>query len=131
MLFRSFGWGLGYSSFKYTDVRLAPDTIGPRGSTTVSVDITNTGSLRGDEVAQLYIRQEFSSVTRPLKELRGFRRISLNPGETKTVEFSLGFDELSYFNRDMHRVVEPGAFTIMLGGNSVNLIEAKLTVADR
>jgi len=95
------------------------------------VNVTNTGKVRGDEVAQLYIRDEVSSVTRPIKELRGFRRISLNPGETKTVEFSLGFEELSFLNRDMHKVVEPGTFKIMVGGNSVDLIDTTLTVAEK
>ena len=126
-----FGWGLSYSTFKYGNLRLAPDTIGPEGTTHVSVDVTNTGSVRGDEVVQLYIRDEVSSVTRPVKEMRGFRRISLDPGQTKTVEFPLGFEELSFLNRDMHRVVEPGTFKIMVGGNSVDLIETTLTVADR
>jgi beta-glucosidase len=101
------------------------------GSSTISVDVTNTGKVRGDEVVQLYIRQEFSSVTRPVKELRGFRRISLEPGESKTVKFTLGPEELAYLNRDMHRVVEPGTFKIMAGGNSVELIETKLTVAEK
>jgi len=95
------------------------------------VNVTNTGKVRGDEVVQLYIRDEVSSVTRPIKELRGFRRISLNPGETKTVEFSLGFEELSFLNRDMHRVVEPGTFKIMVGGNSVDLIDTTLTVVEK
>jgi beta-glucosidase len=126
-----FGWGLSYTTFKYANPRLAPDTIGPLGRTTVSVDITNTGMVRGEEVAQLYIRQDVSSVTRPVKELRGFHRITLNPGETKTVEFTLGPEELSCLNREMRRVVEPGTFTIMLGGNSVDLIDTKLTVAAR
>ena len=126
-----FGWGLSYTTFKYANVRMAPDTIGPLGTTTVSVDVTNTGSIRGDEVAQLYIHQDVSSVTRAIKELRGFQRLSLNPGETKTVTFTLGFNELSFLNRDMKRVVEPGTFTIMLGGNSVDLTEAKLNVVDR
>jgi beta-glucosidase len=126
-----FGWGLSYTTFKYANLRMEPATIGPMGKTTVSVDVTNTGSVRGDEVAQLYIRQDVSSVTRPVKELRGFQRWSLNPGETKTVTFTLGFNELSFLNRDMKRVVEPGTFTIMAGGNSVELTEAKLNVAER
>ena len=126
-----FGWGLSYSTFKYGNLRLAPDTIGPEGTTHVSVDVTNTGSVRGDEVVQLYIRDEISSVTRPVKELRGFRRISLDPGQTKTVEFPLGFEELSFLNREMRRVVEPGTFKIMAGGNSADLIETTLNVADR
>jgi beta-glucosidase len=77
---------------------------------------------------QLYIRDEVSSVTRPVKELRGFRRVGLDPGETKTVEFTLGPEELSFLNRDMHRVVEPGTFKIMAGANSKDLIETTLTV---
>ena len=89
-----FGWGLSYSTFKYANLRMAPDSIGPMGKTTVSVDVTNTSAVRGDEVAQLYIRQDVSSVTRAIKELRGFQRLSLNPGETKTVTFALGFKTL-------------------------------------
>jgi beta-glucosidase len=126
-----FGWGLSYTTFKYSNLRLAQDTIGPEGQTKVSVDVTNTGALRGDEVAQLYIHQTVSSVTRAVKELRGFQRISLNPGETKTVEFTLGPNELSYLNRDMKRTVEPGAFEVMAGGNSVDLITATLNVVNR
>ena len=123
-----FGWGLSYTTFKYENLRLAADHIGPAGTTKVLVDVKNTGTLRGDEVVQLYIRDEVSSVTRPVKELRGFRRASLEPGETKTMEFTLGPDELSFLNRDMHRVVEPGTFKIMAGGNSKELIETTLTV---
>lgn len=126
-----FGWGLSYTSFKYVNLRLAPNAIGPEGSTVVSVDVTNTGKIAGSEVAQLYIRDEVSSVTRPVKELRGFRRITLDPGKTETVSFTLGPDELSFLNREMHRVVEPGIFDIMVGGNSVELIETKLSVAAR
>ena len=126
-----FGWGLSYSTFKYANVRATPDSIGPQGRTTVSVDVTNSGAVRGDEVVQLYIRDDVSSVTRPVKELRGFRRITLNPGETKTVEFTLGPEELSFLNRDMHRVVEPGTFTIMVGGNSIDLTNTKLNVVER
>lgn len=122
-----FGWGLSYTTFKYSGLRLAPATIGIAGETKVSVDVNNSGKVRGDEVVQLYIRDEVSSVTRPIKELRGFKRITLEPGETKTVEFPLGFDQLAFFNRDLRRVVEPGAFQIMVGGNSVDLVETKLT----
>jgi beta-glucosidase len=125
-----FGWGLSYSAFKYANVRATPDSIGPQGQTTVSADVTNSGAIRGDEVVQLYIRDEVSSVTRPVKELRGFRRITLNPGETKSVEFTLGPEELSFLNRDMHRVVEPGTFTLMIGGNSIDLTSTKLNVVE-
>ena len=126
-----FGWGLSYTSFKYDNLRVTPDTIGPEGTTTVSVDVTNTGKLSGTEVAQLYIRDEVSSVTRPVKELRGFRRIALDAGKTQTVTFTLGPEELSFLDREMHRIVEPGSFKIMVGGNSVDLVETKLNVAAR
>ncbi len=126
-----FGWGLSYSSFTYAKLRISPDAIGPEGTTTVSVDLTNTANVAGEEVAQLYIRDEVSSVTRPVKELRGFRRIKLEPGKTQTIQFRLGPDELSFLNRDMHRVVEPGTFKIMVGGNSADLIETELTVVAR
>ena len=126
-----FGWGLSYSTFKYANLRLAPATIGTQGETTASVDITNTSRIRGDEVVQLYIRDEVSSVTRPVEELRGFERVSLDPGQTKTITFRLGFPELSFLNRDMHWVVEPGAFKIMVGSNSVDLISTELNVVAR
>jgi beta-glucosidase len=126
-----FGWGLSYSNFVYANVKASPDTIGPQGVTKVSVDVANTSQVQGDEVVQLYIRQDVSSVTRPVKELRGFRRVTLKPGETQTVTFQLGPEELSYYNRDMRRVVEPGSFTIMVGGNSVDLNNTKLNVVDK
>jgi beta-glucosidase len=126
-----FGWGLSYSTFKYANLRATPESIGPDGKTKVSVDVTNTSNVAGEEVVQMYIRDEVSSVTRPIKELRGFRRITLNAGETKTVEFKLGPVELSFLNREMHRVVEPGTFRIMAGGNSVDLMETKLTIVDK
>jgi beta-glucosidase len=110
-------------------LKVSPEAIRPNGKTTVSVDVTNTSSLRGDEVVQLYIHQEVSSVTRPVKELRGFRRITLAPGETRTIELTLGPSELSYLTRGMRRVVEPGQFRIMVGGNSEDLIETTLNVA--
>jgi beta-glucosidase len=126
-----FGWGLSYSTFKYGNLTLSPDTIGPEGKTKVSVDVTNTSAVQGDEVIQLYIHDEVSSVTRPVKELRGFRRITIDPGKTQTVEFTLGPEELSFLDRNMQRIVEPGTFKIMAGGNSVELIEATLNVTAR
>src|SRR6266404_2643080 len=126
-----FGWGLSYTTFQYANLHLNPATIGSSGETKVSVDVSNAGKVRGDEVVQLYIRDEVSSVTRPVKELRGFRRITLSPGETKTVELALGPNELSFLNREMRRVVEPGTFKIMVGGNSDELMEAKLNVVEK
>ncbi|NLD39493.1 MAG: beta-glucosidase [Desulfatiglans sp.] len=123
-----FGWGKSYTAFRYDSIKLSSDKIGTMGETVASVSVTNTGKLRGDEVVQLYIRDEVSSVTRPVKELKGFKRLSIEPNETKRIEFVIGPEELSLLNRDMHRVVEPGTFKIMAGGNSEELIEATLTV---
>ncbi len=124
-----FGWGLSYTSFDISAPRLSAATIGPDGAIDVSVDVKNTGARAGDQVVQLYIRDEVSSVTRPVKELKGFQRVTLAPGESKTVVFKVTPESLRFYNIDMKRVVEPGAFDIMVGGNSVDLKTAVLTVA--
>ena len=113
-----FGWGLSYTTFRLDHLRVDPAAIGTGGETTVSVDVTNTGSREGDEVAELYIHQRVSSVTRPVMELRGFQRLGLKPGEMKTVEFKLTPRDLQMLNQDMHWVVEPGVFDIMVGPSS-------------
>jgi len=123
-----FGYGLSYTTFKYSNLRVAAPSMPPNATTTVSVDVTNTGSRAGDEVVQMYIRDEVSSVTRPVKELRGFERISLKPGETRTVSFKLGPEALQFYNREMKRVVEPGKFTVMVGPNSTDLQSTTLEV---
>ncbi len=127
----AFGYGMSYTTFKYDKPRLSPSAIGTGGQTTVSVDITNTGKLAGEEVVQLYIRDLVSSATRPVKELRGFQRIHLEPGETRTVEFPLGPEALAFWNEDMKRVVEPGSFDVMVGPNSVELTTVRLEVVER
>jgi beta-glucosidase len=126
-----FGYGLSYTTFRYDKLRLEPAQIGPQGQTTVRVDVTNTGKVAGEEVVQMYIRDQVSSVTRPVKELKGFRRIRLEPGQTKTVEFTLGPEALAFYNEEMRRVVEPGLFDVMVGGNSVDLIKTILEVVSR
>jgi beta-glucosidase len=127
----SFGFGLSYTSFTLADLTVASPTIGPAGRTDVSVRVTNVGSRAGDEVVQLYIRDQVSSVTRPVKELRGFERVSLKPGESKTVTFTLGHDELSLIDRQMHRIVEPGRFDIMVGTSATPSLTATLDVVAR
>jgi beta-glucosidase len=92
------------------------------------VQLTNTGKVRGDEVVQLYIHEEVNSVTQPIKQLRGFRRLSLDPGESRIVEFTLGPDELSSLDREMRRVVQPGVFHFMVGGNSTELLDSTLNI---
>jgi beta-glucosidase len=123
-----FGFGLSYTNFKYSNLRLGESQLSPIGETTVKVDITNTGKVRGDEVAQMYIRDDFSSVTRPVKELKDFARISLDAGQTKTVTFKITPQKLQFYNREMKRVVELGTFQIMVGGNSTDLISQTLEV---
>jgi beta-glucosidase len=126
-----FGFGLSYTTFTLANLKVTPPVIGPGARTSVTVDVTNTGSRSGDEVVQLYIRDVVSSVTRPTKELRGFERVTLRAGETRTVTFALGPDDLSLIDRRMQRVVEPGRFEIMVGTNSERLITASLDVVAR
>ena len=123
-----FGWGLSYTSFEFGKPRLSAATIGPAGSVDVSVDVRNAGARAGDETVQLYVRDNVSSVTRPVKELRGFRRVTLAPGARTTVTMTLTPASLSFWNGAMRRVVEPGEFTIMVGPNSVDLQSTTLTV---
>ena len=127
----TFGHGLSYTTFSYTDLKVAPETIGISGQATVSVTITNTGKVAGDEVVQLYIRDLVSSVTRPIKELKGFQRISLSPGESKVVTFTITPDKLSFLDLNMKRVVEPGDFDLMVGTSSVKFQTVKLKVESR
>ena len=122
-----FGFGLSYTTFEFSTPVVTPAAIDPAGTVAVSVDVTNTGARAGDEVVQLYLRDVVSSVTRPMKELRGFERVSLAPGETKSVVFSLGFDALSLVDRGMTRVVEPGKFEVTVGASSA---EGKTTTFD-
>ena len=114
----AFGFGLSYTTFTIDNIRLAKDTIGAGESTRVSADVTNTGRVQGTEVVQMYIRDRVSSVTRPIKELKGFKKISLRPGETATVELDITPESLSFYDVDMHYVVEPGDFSIMVGTSS-------------
>jgi beta-glucosidase len=123
-----FGYGLSYTSFEIGAPRLSSLSIAANGQVTVSVDIRNTGQRAGDDVVQLYIRDQVSSVTRPIKELKGFQRVNLKPGEQKTVTFTLGPQALGFWNEQMKRMVEPGAFDIMAGDNSAALKTTILNV---
>jgi len=126
-----FGYGLSYTSFEYSNLKLSAAKIGPPGKTKLSVTVTNTGKRAGDEIVQLYIHDLVSSVTRPVIELKDFRRISLAPGESKTVEFVITPDKLSFFDLSMNRTVEPGWFDIMVGPSSVKYQTTKLEVVAR
>jgi beta-glucosidase len=123
-----FGYGLSYTTFAYTNVRLAAERIAPDGATTLQVDVTNTGRRAGDEVVQLYLRDQISSLTRPVKELKGFQRITLQPGETQTITFEIKPQMLAFLNREMQNVVEPGLFDLMVGGSSAKVTTVILEV---
>ncbi|MDZ7337404.1 MAG: glycoside hydrolase family 3 C-terminal domain-containing protein [candidate division KSB1 bacterium] len=113
-----FGYGLSYSTFTFRNVRLERSTIRLGESTKVVVEVTNTGGCEGEEVVQMYVRDLVSSVTRPIKELRGFRRVHLKPGQSATISFPVGFEELAFTNIDKELTVEPGDFEIMVGSSS-------------
>ena len=113
-----FGFGLSYTTFRFDRARVEPAVIGTGGSAVVRVDVSNTGSRAGDQVAQLYIHQKVASVTQPVEQLRGFRRVRLEPGEKTTVEFALTPESLSMLDIHMNRVVEPGMFDVMVGPSS-------------
>lgn len=116
-----FGLGLSYTSFGYSGLSISPSKISPGDSAVVSVEISNTGKAEGTEVAQLYIRDVLSSVTTPKLALKGFQRITLKPGESGTVYFKIGPGQLSLWNEEMKRVVEPGEFRIMVGSSSADI----------
>jgi beta-glucosidase len=113
-----FGFGLSYTTFAFKNIRLKKKKIGLKNSTQVLVNVTNTGKRAGAEVVQMYIRDLISSVTRPIKELKGFQKIELQPGETKTVALDITPESLAFYDIHMKYVVEPGEFEIMLGNSS-------------
>lgn len=113
-----FGHGLSYTTYEYSNLKADRTEIEPDGELTVSVDVTNTGDRAGEEIVQMYLRDEYSSVTRPVKELKDFTRVALEPGETKTVKFTITPDKLSFLDIDMKPVVEPGRFIVMVGPSS-------------
>ena len=124
----AFGYGLSYTHFTYSNLRTTPRTIKINGEIRVAVDVENSGRRSGDEVVQMYIQDEIGTVTRPVKELKGFKRITLNPGEYQTVEFILTPELLSFYNAAMKKIVEPGTFKVFIGGNSVDVMETEFVV---
>jgi len=123
-----FGYGLSYTTFSYSDLRLSAPRIGPAGSLTVSAAVTNTGAREGTEVAQLYVRDEVASITRPVRALAGFQRVTLRPGETQRVEFVLTARQLGFYNEAMRFTVEPGRFLVFVGPSSAEGIEGAFEV---
>jgi beta-glucosidase len=116
-----FGFGLSYTTFEYTNLRIMPKETSNKGEVEINVDVKNTGAVKGEEVVQLYINDIISSTSRPVKELKGYEKVSLDPGETKTINLKLTPEELSLLDRDMNVVVEPGIFEIMVGSSSADI----------
>ncbi len=125
-----FGFGLSYSEFKYSNLKLQKLKMKKNENTKATIDITNTGKVPGKEVVQLYIRDLVASVTRPVKELKGFQKIELKPGETKTIEFNITPKMLSFLDINFKEIIEPGEFQLMIGGNSEELLETSFEVID-
>ena len=124
-----FGYGLSYSTFKFANLRLSKSSIGVGDMTEASVDVTNNSSVAGDAVAQLYIHQRYGSASRPVRQLKGFERISLKPGETRTLTFPLGKEELKYWNPQTREwIVEPSEFDVWAGEDSTASLHADFTV---
>ena len=117
-----FGYGLSYTKFKFSNLNVTPKVIAPDGKVVISVDVQNIGKVEGSEVVQLYIRDPVAPVTRPVKELKGFRRITLKPGEIKKVIFVLSADKLAFYDRDMKLSVHPGVYKVMIGDSSSDII---------
>jgi beta-glucosidase len=116
-----FGYGLSYTTFEYSNLKIVPEQINTRGDVEVILDVRNTGAVKGDEVVQLYINDVISSTSRPVIELKGYEKVSLEPGETKTVKLRLTPEELCLFDRNMNVVVEPGIFEVMVGSSSADI----------
>jgi beta-glucosidase len=114
----SFGYGLSYTTFEYSNMKISSDKIKFGEKLKVSVDVKNTGNYDGQEVVQLYIRDLVGSVTRPVKELKGFEKITLKKGETKTVSFEISSEDLKFYNINMENIAEAGSFEVFVGGNS-------------
>lgn len=123
-----FGYGLSYTNFEYDNLQLSAKELPIDGTLEISIDLTNTGKYDGTEVVQLYIQDKAASVTRPVKELKDFRRVALKQGEKETVTFSLPIAKLAFWNRDMQKTVEPGDFNLWVGTNSAEGLESSFTV---
>jgi len=116
-----FGHGLSYTQFEYSDLRLSPAQVNPGGELTVQLTVKNIGDRPGDEVVQLYTHDEISSLTRPVKELKGFKRVTLQPGEARTMAFILSTAQLAFYNLEMEYILEPGTFEVLIGSSSEDI----------
>jgi beta-glucosidase len=126
-----FGFGLSYTRFDFSNLQLKPARIGPRGRLTITVDVKNVGGRAGDEIVQLYVHDRVAGVTRPVKELKGFQRVTLRPGEAKTVSLTLTGEQLGYYNQQMQFVTEPGWFDVWVGPSSAEGLHGEFEVRAR
>jgi beta-glucosidase len=126
----AFGHGLSYTEFDYHDIRTSAAEIGLGDTVTVSAELTNNGNVAADEVAQLYVRDLVGDVTRPVRELKGFNRVRLEPGQTTTVDFQLHTDDLAFFGRNMRLITEPGEFHAWIGGSSETELRTEFRIID-
>jgi beta-glucosidase len=113
-----FGYGLSYTNFEYSNLKISSDKMNSNGKVTVSIDVANTGNYDGKETVQLYIKDVIGSVTRPVRELKGFQKITIKKGEKQTVTFEITIEDLKFYNSDLKFVAEPGQFEVFVGGNS-------------
>ena len=123
-----FGYGLSYTTYKYSNLKIDKSQMSADDTAIVSIDVENTGSREGDEIVQMYITDDYAMMTRPVKELRGFRRIHLKPGERQTVSFKIDKEQLSYYDKDNKWICEPGTFTIAVGPSSAENDKVKLEI---
>ncbi len=123
-----FGYGLSYTEFSYSEIGLSSNSLALDESVTVKAVVSNTGDVEADEIVQLYVRDLVGNVTRPVKELKGFQRLRLKPGESRTVEFVIGPDDIAFYGRDMKLINEPGDFHVWIGGSSKAELRAEFTV---
>jgi beta-glucosidase len=117
-----FGYGLSYTTFKLGNLKIQPNRVRLTGKILIKVDIENTGNRSGEEIVQLYVNDMVASITRPVKELKGFKRMALKPAETRTIEFELPVEKLGFYGKDMKFIVEPGMFKIMIGRSSKDIV---------
>ncbi len=125
-----FGYGISYTTFEYSAPELSGSTMGMNETVEVSVDVTNTGDFDGEEVVQFYIRDRFASTMRPVQELKGFEKVMIKKGETKTITFTIDKETLSFYTHKGEWVAEPGMFSIMIGGSSDNVQMVELELLD-
>ena len=126
-----FGFGLSYGDFQYRDIRVSSSEVVAGDTMTISAELTNNGSMAGDEVVQLYVRDLVGNVTRPVRELKGFRRVHLEPGDSTTVEFALDTDDLAFFGRDNEMLLEAGDFHVWIGGVSTTELRGEFRLIDK